>query len=245
MKLPLLLGCGLFAAVTSLPVLAATAPKAPPPPNINGWVSSIEFGAVVSTGNTDQRSFKFQGDTVHDGDRFRHTGHIDYFRQSQDSVTSANKFYGFYQGDYKLSELNALFGRVSYTSDKFSGYSYQEDVTFGYSRLLLQRSNMQLTGEVGAGGRHSKLDDNTTKDEAIGRLALAYQWQVSQSALFKQALSAEIGSNTILRSETSLETTIVGNLAMKLAIAVKHQSEVPFGFKKTDTESSATIVYNF
>ena len=169
----------------------------------------------------------------------------DYFRESQDSVTNADKFYGSYQGDYKLTEPNALFGRVSYENDKFSGYAYQEDITFGYSRRLLDRPNMRLTGDVGAGERRSKLDDGTTQNEAIGRLALRYKWQISESALFKQGVSAELGSNTILRSETSIQSTIVGNLAMKLAVNVKHQSEVPAGFKQTDTESSITLVYNF
>lgn len=242
MKSLLLLGCSLFIANINLPAFADTLK---PSPNINGWVSSVELGAVISTGNTEQSSFKFRGDTQHDGDRFRHTFHINFFRQSQDSVTSANKFYAFYQGDLKLSGPNALFGRASYDSDKFSGYRYQEDITFGYSRRLLELSNMVLTEDFGAGARHSRLDDGTTRNDAIGRVALSYKWQITESALFRQGLSADVDTSTIVRAETSLQTTIVGNLGMKLAFTFKHQSDVPDGFKKADTESSATLVYNF
>jgi putative salt-induced outer membrane protein YdiY len=32
---------------------------------------------------------------------------------------------------------------------------------------------------------------------------------------------------------------------MKLALTVKNQSEVPVGRKKTDTETSVTLVYTF
>lgn len=250
-----LTACLLLASLTSVAVLAAPAPPAsttaapapaaattPPKP---AWDSSIEIGAVISTGNTDQRSFKFRADTEHDGPRMRHTFHIDEFRQSQDGVVSADKFYGSYQADYKLEDPNALFGRYSYDNDKFSGFTFQEDLTFGYSRRLLTRPNMSLQGDIGAGARHSKLEGDGSTDEAIVRLALKYKWQVSESAAFKQNLSIESGNNSIYRSETSLQTTIVGNLAMKVSYMVKHQTNVPVGRKQTDTETSLTMVYNF
>ena len=249
-----LTACLLFALTTSVTALADPAPPAattPPPaaattsPPQPAWNSSIEVGAVVSTGNTDQRSFKLRADTEHDGPRMRHTFHIDDFRQTQDGVVSADKFYGSYQADYKLQDPNALFGRYSYENDKFSGFAYQEDLTFGYSRRLINRANMTLQGDIGAGGRHSKLEGDGSTDEAIVRLALRYKWQVSESAIFKQNLSAESGENSIYRSETSLQSTIVGNLAMKLSYMVKHQTNVPIGRKQTDTETSLTAVYNF
>jgi len=51
------------------------------------------------------------------------------------------------------------------------------------------------------------------------------------------AFGFEIGEElTTTRSETSLETNIVGNLAMKLDITVKHNSDVLPDKDKTDTE---------
>lgn len=243
MRALLTMSCVAFAVLLGPRAFAAPAAITAPAP---AWKSSIELGAVINTGNTDQRSFKFQLDTEHDGPRMRHSFHVNEYRQSQNSVVSADKFRASYQGDYKLTEPNAVFGRISYENDKFSGYDYQEDLTFGYARRLLKRSNMTLHGDLGAGERHSKLNDGTSENEGIVRAALKYNWQVSQSAVFKQHLSLEVGAkNTISRSETSIQTTIAGNLAMKLSISLKHQSNVPLGFKKTDTESSITLVYNF
>lgn len=69
---------------------------------------------------------------------------------------------------------------------------------------------------------------------------------MSANAVFMQSISTEIGSDsTISRSESALSSDIVGNLAMKLALNIKHQSEVPVGNEKTDTETSMTIVYKF
>ncbi|HKI75238.1 MAG TPA: DUF481 domain-containing protein [Pseudomonadales bacterium] len=205
----------------------------------------MELGAVTSTGNTDQQSVKFRADTMHNGPRIKHTFHLDTFRQTQDGVVSANKLYTTYQADYKFDERNAAFGRVSYEDDHFSGYDYQADITFGYNRVMLLRDNMELDGDLGAGERHSKLDDGTAKSEAIVRTALKYMWQISEAATFNQLFSVEFGSNQISRSETSLQSTLVGNLAMKFSLNIKHQSQVPAGIKNTDTETSITVVYNF
>lgn len=242
MKSISILGIGAL-IVASLPAFADSTPTPAKPPH---WASSVEVGVVTDTGNTDQRSFKFRADTEHDGPRIKHTFHLDTFRQTQNAVVSADKLYSFYQGDYKLDDRNALFGRVSYENDRFSGYDYQTDVTFGYNRVMLLRSNMELDGAVGAGEHHAKQSDGVTDNEAIARFALKYSWQIGASAVFKQDVSVDTGANsTIARSNTSLETTVVGRLAMKLSYSVKHQSNVPAGFKQTDTESSVTLVYNF
>ena len=50
---------------------------------------------------------------------------------------------------------------------------------------------------------------------------------------------------TTTRSETALTANIVGALAMKLALVVRHNSEVIEGKEKTDTESTVTLVYRF
>lgn len=243
MKSTVMTACAILLAAVSLPLFAAVPAGTAKPPS---WRTSIELGAVVTTGNTNQRSFKFRLATHHNGPRMRHTIHIDEFRQSQDSVVSADKFYASYQGDLKLAEPNALFGRISYDRDEFSGYAYQEGITFGYARRLLKRDHMSLRGNLGAGERHSKFNDGTIDNEGILRIALKYKWHLSPTAVFVQRLSFESGStNSISRSETSIQTTIVGNLAMKLAVSVKHQSNVPVNYKKTDTESSVTLVYSF
>ena len=78
------------------------------------------------------------------------------------------------------------------------------------------------------------------------RIAFDYVYNISESGVFKQSLSSEIGSDsTISRSETSLSANISGNLAMKVALNINNNSEVPVGTEKTDTETAITLVYSF
>lgn len=212
----------------------------------DGWSLEAELGAVLTTGNTDQQNLKFRLAGELDGDVLKHSAQLDGLRSSENSVVTAQKYYMFYQGDYKLEGDHSLFGRISYEDDRFSGFDYQTDLTLGYSRLLMDTGDMTLRGDVGFGSRRSELANGTSQTEFITRLAAKYNWQVSDNAKFKQLVSAEIGSDaTITRSETSLQSNIADQLAMKLALTVKHQSEVPAGRKKTDTETSVTLVYTF
>jgi putative salt-induced outer membrane protein YdiY len=106
---------------------------------------------------------------------------------------------------------------------------------------------------VGGGYRYNKLkednaDGRDVEEEAIARLAGQFDYALSDTSLFRQKLSTEIGlddNNTISQSETSLQSNIVGSLSMKAAFRVKHVSDAPAGSDKTDTETSLSLLYGF
>ena len=96
-----------------------------------------------------------------------------------------------------------------------------------------------------------QVDVDTGRDvekEAIARLAGQFDYGLSETSLFRQKLSTEIGldyNNTITESETSLQSTIVNSLSMKVAFRVKNVSDAPEGSDKTDTETSLSLLYGF
>lgn len=224
--------------VLSISALAEEEPKF--------WSTDVELGAVFTSGNTEQESFKFRLDSKREKDVWINSFHVDTFMASEDGDDTADKLYTFYRLDYRLDDNRGLFGRLAYEDDEFSGFDYQSDLTFGYNQTLLERERLKVTGDAGLGVRYSKITDGDSETEALLRLAGLLEWQISENALFTQALGFEIGEElTTTRSETALETIVVGDLAMKLAVAVKHNSDVPDGVDKTDTESTVTLVYKF
>jgi len=210
------------------------------------WHSEIAFGLVMTTGNTEEENLNGHGDFTRDAEKWRHNFHIDTLRSSKDEVLSAQKLYGSIKSDYKFSDDRYFFSRISYEDDRFSGFDYQVDVTFGYGQSLLDRDNLKLKVDVGPGNRWSKLDSGSSDSEVIVRLAGNLVWTISDTAEFEQKLSTEIGNDaTISRSVSSVKSNILGKLAMKLSYSVKHNSEVPLAASKTDTETSVTLVYSF
>ena len=229
---------GVFALAMSLNVAAASEDSI--------WSSEVEVGAFFSSGNSEEKNFKFRGEGVRDGEVYVSTVKLSLLNSSTDDQKTAQKTYGVYKLDRKLSDVSTIFGRLAYEDDKFSGFDYQVDFTAGYTRKLIQTDVRKLDASIGLGYRQSELETGGSEDEIIIRLAGDYVWQVSDNATFKQALSVEIGDfATITRSGTSLSADVLDDLALKLALDVKSTSEVPAGRDKTDVETALTLLYKF
>lgn len=230
--------CGVVAAISFSVAAEEEEPKF--------WTTDVELGAVFTSGNTEQESFKFRVASSREKDAWINGFHFDTFMASEDGNDTADKIYTFYRLDYRLDEDRGLFGRIAYESDEFSGFDSQSDMTFGYNQTLLSRENLKIQGDIGAGVRYLEFENADSETEALMRLAGLLEWQLSENSKFTQSLGFEIGEDlTTTRSETALQANIAGALAMKLAVAVKHNSEVPVGRDKTDTESTVTLVYQF
>jgi putative salt-induced outer membrane protein len=146
-----------------------------------------------------------------------------------------------------MSEISYFQTRASHEDDRFSGFASQSDLTFSYGRdLLVNRGDMSLSVVGGIGVRWTRFNDGSDSDEPILRFAGEYEWTLSDSAVFNQDLSMEAGSKSdIYRSESSIETDIMENLSLRFSFNIKHQTDVPVGKKKTDTQTAITFVMDF
>lgn len=208
--------------------------------------TQIELGAIFTSGNSEDENINFKGSINYGLNDWDYGFSVDGFRSSKNDTLNAQRIYYVGNANYTLSESSFVSTRLAHDNDKFSGYDSQTDLSVNYGRnMSLSRSNMGLTLNAGVGLRQSKSDDGDF-DEGILRLAGNYNWDISETASFKQDLSAESGNETsIFRSESSIETNILDNLSLKFSINIKHQTEVPVGRKKTDTETAVTFVLDF
>lgn len=208
--------------------------------------TEIELGAVVTTGNTDNENINFSAAVEYDRDEWLYGFSVDGFRSSKNNDLTAHRIYYVAKADYSFSDTEFIESRIAHEDDRFSGFDSQSDVSVSYGRNFLNNiEDMELAATFGVGMRRSRLPDQDI-DEAILRFSGDYLWSISESADFNQVLSTEFGEeSSIFRSESSIETQIVENLALRFSIDVKHQTDVPVGRKKTDTETSITLVMNF
>lgn len=216
------------------------------------WTGNVEFGYVSTTGNSQSSSIKGHTDVKRERDKWRYLIQADALNTSEDNQRSAERYFLSNKLDYTFAPHTYTFGYASYENDRFSGYAWQGVVSAGIGYRLLDSETMTWDIEGGPGYRYAKISDVTTdpdasdEKEAILRLSTKYQWKVSDTATFQQELSMESGSsNTVSRSITSLKTSIIGQLAMKLSYTVKHNTSVPPGTRRTDTETAVTLVYTF
>ena len=215
---------------------------------VDAWEGTGEFGFVNTTGNTESVAMNLKLNFVRTTDRWRHRFSGTALVTSEDGNTDNERYTVEIQSDRSLSEISWLFGVLRWDADKFGSYDPQVSVTTGYGRQLMKSEKHELKGEIGAGWR--KLEERVTgnsSSEAIARFLLDDSWQVFKTTKWTNRVLVETGSsNTFTQFNTELAVSMTDRFAIKLGFEARHNTSIPPGeTEKTDTITSANLVYNF
>ncbi|MEP0177173.1 MAG: DUF481 domain-containing protein [Paraglaciecola sp.] len=216
-----------------------------------------EFGYIATTGNTETSTIKGKLSAHQELDQWSNDFVFEALYKKdkledddgvlQPSETTAQKFFLSGQANYKLENPDhRLFGFASYSDDRFSSYNYQSTIAAGWSQKMWENDTSQFNYSIGPGYSFNETIEDVEQNSFIVRGALDYQWKISDTSTFKQALSTEVGSdNTKSKSETSVSAVISGALSMKVSLIMDHNTDVSDDTEKLDTQTSLTLVYSF
>lgn len=235
------------------------------------WSADAEFGLISTSGNTTTSSVKAKLDVSQELTQWRNQYILEgLYKQdevdvtvddvtTQESQTTAQKYFASVQSDYKLdAEHKGFFVYGSYEDDRFSGYAYQGTFAIGYSDRLFKTDKSHLNYSVGPGMAFSKTEDTieagiVTEGEenqnAVVRLSAAYLYKISSNAKFTQTLSSDVsaqsGENSKTKAETALTANISSAFALKASFTVNHNTHVPEEKKHADTQTAITLVFSY
>ena len=223
------------------------------PPPEDYWSGEVQGGLLVLTGNTRQTTMTGTVDLRHELPKWRHTLYLESDYTQQNQSTTAERYRGATQLDYKISRSNYTFTRLDYDHDRFSGYRYRASAAVGYGWRLWQRGEDFWDLSFGPGYRYSRLQEpdyrgNIVQQSPIARLALRFQYHISPHALFKEEMNTQVSTRTgeaVSQTTTSLQANLEGNFALKVSYKVENDSQTPPGVKNTDTRTSFTLLYDF
>jgi len=214
--------------------------------NVPQWKAEAELGFVKTTGNTQTESLNAKARVSNERQFWKHELRFETVRNEDSDRVTAERYFLNAKTSYKLNLVSYVFGRAQYEDDRFSGYDYQASLVGGYGYHIYDTEELKWNAELGGGMRENKFEDGTSETEAIISLATDVNWKISSSANLLQELTIDSGDKrTISRSVTALSTKINSSLSSKISYTVKHNSKVPSGTKKTDTETAITLVYAF
>lgn len=212
-----------------------------------GWSGKGEFGLVSTSGNSDTFSLNLLAEVTYESEKWRHRFAAGALNSENDGDTTAKRYDLGAQSDYKLNEKSYVFGALRYDNDDFSAYEDQTTVSAGYGRQVLDTEKHKLKLEAGVGYRSSTLaGTGQSEDGVIFRGLAEWIWQLTPSTSLGDRFLVEAGSdNTFLQNDLGLTVAINSKFALKLAYQVRNNSDVPVGVDKTDTQTSANLVYSF
>ena len=157
------------------------------------WTGEVALGYLQSAGNTSTTNFNGKSKAIRDGQQWRNTYKLEGANESADDIRTAENYFAALKTDYKLDEKSYLFNLLEYTDDRFSGYNYEYSVTFGYGRVLIENASHKLSADLGLGYRFSEFDAGYTDEDAVARVGGLYKWTISESTVFDEEVSSEIG----------------------------------------------------
>ena len=210
------------------------------------WSGYADLGYASSSGNSETKHLDAALGLQYASAPWTHSLDLAALEGSESGRTNAQRYEIEAKSKYALSDISYLFGDLIHERDEFGGVKKRSVQTVGYGRELFNTDIHSLEAELGVGARQSELQDGSQEDEAILRLAVDYERQISESAKFDQNLLVEAGQeNTYVESISALKLRINGNLYAKLAYTVKHNDSVPAGLENTDTYTSVNLSYEF
>lgn len=214
-----------------------------------------EFGLILTTGNTETTSSKAKLSAKQELDSWSNEYLIEglYKKDTVETddveveTTSAESIFASAQGNYKLENPDhRLFIFGSYEDDRFSNFKYQGTIAAGWNQKLWGNDDSSFDYSIGPGYSFAETQSGEDNDGFIVRGAFNYSKTISETAVFTQTFSTEIGAdNTKSRAESALSAKIAGNLSIKLSLNLDHNSDVDEGVDNLDTETAVTLVYSF
>jgi putative salt-induced outer membrane protein len=219
------------------------------------WTGRGEAGVVVAGGNTDTKAGNAKLAVGYKADAWTHAAGFAGVYSANGGVTTAQRWEATEQSNYQFDARDYWFGGLRYENDRFSGFKYQATASTGVGRKFIDTEATKFSGQVGAGYKRSETRDVVTPlgllltpGETDGSMALLgaleYRHAINASTTLLDKLSVEYTSDdTFAQNDLALQVRMSDKLALALGYSVRHHTDPPAGFKKTDTLTTVNVVY--
>jgi putative salt-induced outer membrane protein len=213
------------------------------------WTGKGEAGVAVASGNTHSQSANARVAIARKLETWENSATLAGVYLRSDGDTTAQRWEIGLQTRHTFSADTFWFGGLRYEEDRFSGFDHQGVISTGVGRKFIENDATKLSGQAGLGYKfHETIDpvmmSRDTQRKLVGVVSAGLEHSLNGSTSFFDRFSAEIsGDNNFLQNEIGLSVKMSDRMALALAYAVRHNTEPPAGFRKTDTLSTINLVY--
>ncbi len=211
-----------------------------------GLSGNVDFGLVITTGNSETTTTTGKFAMVDDREKWRHQFKFEAIQAESDGEDTVERYLTNIQIDRKLEKGKYLFGAIIHDVDKFSGFDYQSTMVVGYGKIFYDNKKFKLSADIGPGYRYSQFDAGGNEQEAIIHVGAKSEYNFTESTKLAGNVSVDNGSEqTITFLDIGFVSKVTDDISIKLNYNVKNTSNAPVGSSSTDTVTSINIVYGF
>jgi putative salt-induced outer membrane protein len=210
------------------------------------WTGKGQAGISAASGNTDTKTANASVAVAYKADAWEYSGSLagQYARSA--GATSAERWEIGGKARRMFDSGTYWFSGLRYEEDKFSGFDHQGVINTGIGRKFIDNDTTKFWGEAGVGYKFFEtLGIPSNKDSSIaGTASLGFEHKISETTTFFDRFSAEVTSdNNFLQNDIGISVKMSDRLALALAYGIRHNTDPPAGFKKTDTLTTVNLVY--
>jgi putative salt-induced outer membrane protein len=213
---------------------------------LEGWSGSGEAGGFISSGNTSTKGVAIGVNVAKETRLWKHSlrGFVDY--QRQDGVTTRERYFAGYEGNYNITPRFYALLTLSYESDIFAGYDTRFSESLGLGYKLVDTPKVQLGLEAGPALRQTQFTDDTSSNGIAFRGAGNFNWKITPTLEFTEnAAYFYQDINSTFNSLTSLTWKLTDAFSGRFSFLYQTQTNPPPGLANYDTTTRLTLVYNF
>ncbi|GFE81414.1 salt-induced outer membrane protein [Steroidobacter agaridevorans] len=221
------------------------------------WTGKSEAGLVIASGNTNTETANARLNLQYETEKWKNTvGGAALYASDEDGKT-ANRWETFGELGWKFTERNFVFGAGRYEEDEFSGFDYQATLSGGVGRRFLDNPTTTMVGTLGAGYKFFEtrdafddvtgvlLEEGRSDSEVVFRSTIDFEHKFTATTSLIDKFIVESGAdNTFVQNDISLQVKMTDVLALAVGYGVRHNSNPPVEFKKTDTLTTINLVYD-
>ncbi|WP_286337883.1 DUF481 domain-containing protein [Hydrogenimonas cancrithermarum] len=211
---------------------------------------SVELGYIGSTGNTDSQSFNgvYKNDYQYDEKTDMHTK-VDILYGEKSGEKSDERYRLFYDVNHYYNGDVFTYGEASALRNTFEGYNQQYNFGAGLGYNIFKDEKQFLKGKAGLQYRRSNFTDEPSDNFYYLKGGLDYTYNMTNDNQFTAKWDVLDNLKRVKDVETvidlGLKILIVDKLSFRLGFELKYDNVPPVGKKKTDTTTTAGIVYSF
>ncbi len=217
---------------------------------LEGWTGKGEFGALASSGNSEDLGVTaaFRANRVGLTWRHRVTARFDF--QRSDGDTTRERYLASYEPSFDLSKRAFVYGLAQYERDEFAGFSSRYSASSGIGYRPFDRDGLRLELKGGPAWRRTELVDPLTAssdDSYLAALAaMELEWRIADNLTLTESANAFIhSSNSTYLALTGLEAGIGKRLKARLSYSIEYDTDPPVDTEATDTLSRISLIYDF
>jgi putative salt-induced outer membrane protein YdiY len=234
-----------FLALLAADTVTAQAPAAPPPPPPL-WDVQIGATFVGTSGNSETSSLGTDFGLNRRWPAWRIESTAAAVRTSDRDVTTAERYVGTFRGIRRLTSLVGVSGGTRLERDQFSGMDFRSITDAGLTWALVRQPAWTLEGVTSVAQNYERPTSGPDRNHPIGLLQLASRVPLGPAGATTQRFTfyPDFKESDAYRSEFEIaaQAAVNDRFALKLGYLLRRSNAPVFGFRKTDSMTTASVV---